>query len=502
MYAILLVVLQTAYHSIGNQSLSVSVNDALCAYRPGAVVYLLDKATGSEITGSNQFSGINCGSYLPANGVVELLSDTSLVFHSACMTDGSSTLPIDIEIEYTLVGRGLEIRYRFEFLEDTEVLSPLEVDFYIFQWDSLETRNQTAIDECFPLDGGSGFQRFSGDQIFRLAGGLPEAIFILPNNAKGIAVILDEENYAYLSLRILDVEAPRENCAGPDLHSVIPAGQVEEYYIRFSMDELFAPVFISGHPFGAEHSAGWMIDELPFVHPPEGWIWSFTTVSSGDEPTAAGLISLLEDHPLMKMNFLILADAILTPNRDSVWFEPGCEDSWSHWHCTWRISTLAPPEYLEFLLNIQNDVYPWADRVRMGSHGYHHTPNPDSSYGGYHEFITYEPDEHQERFRVSMLDIDACGLDTNLVRVIRFPGHRSSLSGLQAIIDHGFTFFCNGWRLIDWYAGKQFRNQWISRFQTVNGRIWGSNSVWWGDYYTVQLNLSHGLIVRYILLTP
>ncbi|HRW78675.1 MAG TPA: hypothetical protein P5207_08410, partial [Candidatus Sabulitectum sp.] len=104
---------------------------------------------------------------------------------------------------------------------------------------------------------------------------------------------------------------------------MIPAGQVEEYYIRFSMDELFAPVFISGHPFGAEHSAGWMIDELPFVHPPEGWIWSFTTVSSGDEPTAAGLTSLLEDHPLMKMNFLILADAILTPNRDSVWFEPG-----------------------------------------------------------------------------------------------------------------------------------------------------------------------------------
>jgi len=296
-------------------------------------------------------------------------------------------------------------------------------------------------------------------------------------------VIDDYLPAAYMSIRVLDTEEPRENATGPVLHSTVQEGAVIEHYVRFSMDRFFAPVFISAHPCGGERSAAWILDELSFVHPSQGYMWAFSETSDGDEAVSAGLIQLMEAHPEMKMNWLLLPDGILTENRDSVWFEPGYEDSWSHWHGTWRFSTEAPLEYLQWLQNIQNDVYPWAERVRMGSHGYHHTPNPDSSYGGFHEFITYEPEEHQERFRVTFQDIAACGLDTSLVRVIRYPGHRTSLSGLEATIDHGFTFFCNGWRLIDWYAGKQFRNQWISRFETPNGRIWGSNSVWWGDYH-------------------
>ena len=374
------------------------------------------------------------------------------------------------------------MRYRFEFTQDCEVWNPIDIDFNLEMWSSVSIMNQTAVDEEFQLTGSQGFQRFSGDQIFRMSGEAPDVLFLLPNVSKGLVVIDDYQPNSYMSIRVVDTEEPRENSAGPVLHSIIPAGQVDEYYVRLSLDEYFAPVFISAHPRGAERSSAWMLDELTFVHPAQGEIWGYSETADGDEAVSAGLISLLDDHPSLKMNWLLLPDAILDPNRDSVWFEPGYEDSWSHWHCTWRFCTEATPEYLQWLRNIQDNVYPWADRVQMGSHGYHHTPNPDSSYGGYHEFITYEPEEHQERFTVNFLDLNACGLDTSMVRVIRFPGHRTSLSGLQATIDHGFTFFCNGWRLTDWYAGKQFRNQWISRFQTVNGRMWGSNSVWWGDY--------------------
>ncbi len=479
---ILLVFLTGTVHSIGNQWISVGVTDALCQVRPGSVLYLNDFYSGQEITGEGQFSGINSESYIPADGEITVLSDTSLVFHTDHFTDGTSSMPIDLTVEYTIVRRGLEMKYRLEYIQDCEFLYPLDIDYYISGWDSLAISNQTAIDESFALDGLLGYQRFSGDQMFSLSGGLPDAIFLMPNVSKGIAAVLDDPQAKYISIKILDTEEPRENCLGPDLHSIIPAGQVDEYYVRFSLDEYFAPVFIGAHPMGAERSAGWMLDELTFVHPGQGDIWGFSETSEGDEAVSAGLISLLETHPSMKMNWLILPDAILDPNRDSVWFEPGHEDSWSHWHCTWRFCTEAPPDYLQWLKNIQDNVYPWAERVQMGSHGYHHTPNPDSSYGGYHEFITYEPEEHQERFRVNFMDLDACGLDTSMVRVIRFPGHRTSLSGLQAIIDHGFTFYCNGWRLPDWFGGKQFRNQWITRYQTINGRIWGSNSVWWGDY--------------------
>ncbi len=468
---------------IGNQWISVGVTDVTQTVRAGSVRYFHDNWSGTEIAGTGQFSGINTGSWIPANGVITVQNDTTLTFHTDHFTNGSVSMPLDLTIRYEVVNRGLEVSYRFEYLSDIEFSDPLEIDFYIADWNDLSISNQTAIDEEFPLDGSTGFQRFSGDQLFRFSGGnIPDALFIFPNTSKGIIVVNDGGTNPYMSLRVLDTENPRENAQGPVLHSVIGAGEVDEYFIRFSMDEYFAPVFISGHPSGAERSSAWILDELAFIHPETGYIWGYSETSGGEEPVSAGLISLLEAHSGMKMNWLLLPDGILTPNRDSVWYEPGYEDSWSHWHGTWRFSTEATPDYLQWLRNIQNDVYPWADRVRMGNHGYHHTPNPDSSFGQFHEFITYEPDEHQERFRMVMEDINACGLDTNMVRVIRYPGHRTSLSGLQGIIDHGFTFYCNGWRMIDWFAGKQFLNQWISRYQTPNGRIWGSNSVWWGDY--------------------
>ncbi len=483
MSIILMSLISTVFY-IGNQWVSLGVTDETATVRAGSVTSLYDLYTQKFITqNTGQFSGLNSGSFIPATGDITLLDDTTMVFHTDHFTDGSSTLPIDLTVTYLVVDRGLEMSYRIEYLEDIEFWDPLDIDFHLASWSNIVISNQTAVDEEFPLDGSTGFQRFSGDQLFRLTSteDIPDALFIFPNTSKGLVVINDDGN-PYISVRVLDTEEPRETAMGPVLHSIVPAGQVDEYFIRYSMDEFFAPVFIGGHPEGAERSAAWMIDELSFVHPSQGELWGFSETSSGPEGVSAGLISLLDGHPEMKMNWLLLPDGILTGNRDSVWYEPGYEDSWSHWHGTWRFSTEAPADYLQWLINIQNDVYPWADRVRMGSHGYHHTPNPDSSFGEFHEFITYEPEEHQERFRVNFLDLDACGLDTNMVKVLRFSGHRSSQSGIQAVIDHGIEFYCNGWRLIDWYAGKQFRNQWINRYQTVNGRMWGSNTVWWGDY--------------------
>lgn len=483
----LMVSLISTVFYIGNQWISLGVTDETQTVRAGSISYFRDNWTSTQIAGAHQFSGVNTGSWIPANGDITAVNDTTLIFHTDHFTDGSVSLPLDFTVTYTVVNRGLEMEYRFEYLQDCEFWDPLDIDFYIADWSSIEISNQTTVDEEFMLDGSTGFQRFSGDQIFELTGGSnPDAMFVLPNVSKGLAVVNDLSTNSYMSVRVLDTEEPRENAMGPVLQSIIEAGQVDEVFIRLSMDEFFSPVFLSGHLNGAERSSAWIMDELAFLHPIHGYMWGISEDSLGEEGTSAALISLLQNHPSMKMNWLLLPDGILDGNRDSVWFEPGYEDSWSHWHGTWRFSTEAPPEYLQWLRDIQDNAYSWADRVRMGSHGYHHTPNPDSSFGEFHEFITYEPAEHQERFRVNFQDINACGLDTNLVRILRFSGHRTSLSGLQAVIDHGFTFYCNGWRLIDWYAGKQFRNQWISRYQTVNGRIWGSNTVWWGDYQTQQ----------------
>ncbi len=468
-------------HRVSNNWMELVLSDGRSPGTPGSVLSLVDLTSGVNlVTPGEEFSAVMLGDGRPMPGEV-FLTDSSAVFVSPGITGPSGDLPIFVTISYTLAGRGLEIVYGLRFLQEVELPEPLEAVFSVDGWGQVSIENQTGPDDSFPLDGSTGFQRFSGSQIVRLSGGeKPGAMFLFPIVPKGIFRVEDSGS-PEIGLLFFDTDIPRENCQGPLLHSLVPRGETREYYARITLDSLFRPVFVGNHPDGLERTAAWMMDELPLIHPDQGYIWGYSETADGPEPVSAAMIRLLEEHPGLKMDWLILPDAILTPNRDSAWAEPGMEDSWSHWHCTWRISTEATPEYLQWLRNIQNHVYPWSKRITMGCHGYHHTPNADSSFGQFHEFITYEPMEHQERLTMAMADIAAIGLDPGLVNVIRFPGHRTSLSGLRAVIDHGFVFYCNGFRPYDSFAGRQFWNQWLTMFETPAGRIWGSNTVWWAD---------------------
>ncbi|NLP05576.1 hypothetical protein GX411_06475, partial [Candidatus Fermentibacteria bacterium] len=360
------------------------------------------------------------------------------------------------------------------------------VDFSVAGFCDAAFVNQSGTDRTLTLNGTHGCLRISGDQLVSLnrSDGLLSAQFLVPDPSGGPLVLNDDHNPTsrYLTYRFLDTEPPRENCAGPWLHSILPAGFKTGVFVRLSFDEEKTQIFLGGHPYGLERSASWIFDDIPFRHPPDTTLWAYSETSGGGEYCSAWLIALLEAHPGMKMNWVILPDAILAPNCDSMWAEPGYEDSWSHWHCTWRVATLAPPDFLLWLQNIQNGVYPWASRVSLGSHGYHHTPAPDSAWDPFHEFITFEPEEHMERFLVARQDFAAMGLDTSRINAIRYPGHRTSLSGLYAAIRYGFDFYCNGVRWYEWMGGEPFWDQYLSYYVTPDGDIRGSNTVWWGDY--------------------
>ena len=478
--------------TLQNEHLRAVITPATMGVRAGSLLELRDLATGVDLAAGRQFGGIQCGPFIPVPGEIIHISDTSAVFFSPMLYDysGSVSLPISVAITWTLSGRGLEIATEIIATGDAELEHPLEMDYYAGFHDTALFGNQSnPIERTVGIHAIEELYRISGDQVVRLHGAdsIPRVTFLFPNPSKGILALNTGSTVDnYLAMRFFDVEPPRENCMGPDLHSVLPEGDTSNYFVRILIGDDAVPVYISAHPDGYEHTASWIMDEIPFIHPDQGDLWGYSTTSSGDERVSAQMIQLLEDHPQMKMNWLILPDGILTPNRDSVWFEPGYEDSWSHWHCTWRISTVAPEDFLDWLRNIQDDVYPWADRVELGSHGYHHTPNQDSSFGEFHEFITYEPEEHMERFKVIMEDYLVMGLDTSLVRTIRYPGHRTSLSGLWATIEYGFDFYCNGIRWWEWVGGEPFLDLYISKYQTPAGRIWGTNTVWWGDYWSQQ----------------
>jgi len=475
--------------SLRNDHILAVVTPVTAGVRAGSLTHLIDLETGIDLSDGRQFGGVQSGTYIPVDGTIVMLSDSEAVFSSEMLRDLSTQeiLPIAIETTWRLSGRGVEFSVSIEATGEAELLTPLEADFYCSPWDTARFANQTTDEDWnVGIHLSDALYRISGDQVVHLSGGdAPGAVWMFPNPSKNILVLTcgaQPTADCYLTLRMFDVEPPRENCEGPDLHSILPAGDTGTWFARLAVGPPTATVFLSAHPCGYERTGAWIMDEIPFVHPEQGSMWTYSTTPDGPEFVTAKMIALLEAHPEMRMNWLLLPDGILTPNRDSVWAEPGYEDSWSHWHGTWRVATEAPPDYLDWILGIQDDVYPWADRVEIGSHGYHHTPNADSSYGEFHEFITYEPGEHMERFRMFMLDCAMIGMDTTMMRTIRYPGHRTSLSGLYATIAHGFDFYCNGIRWYEWMGGFPFWDQYVSMYRTPAGRIWGTNTVWWADY--------------------
>jgi hypothetical protein len=472
----------------GNDWIYALVTPSISGVRAGSLLQLLDLESGVDLAAGLQFGGVQCGPFVPQDGIVLSVSDSEVVFNSPGMIDYSTSeeLPIEISIDYRLNGRGLEMTFVIHAAGEAELPYPLEVDFSTGAFDRAVFSNQSGLDREMEIDGTHGLLRISGDQVASLQSddGLFGADFVFPNPSTAILALNDTPppSNPYLTLRFFDEEPPRETAAGPLLHSILPSGYTATAYVRLSLSPGFMPAYISSHPGFLERSASWMLDDIPFRHPPDTTLWSYSTTSSGGEYCSAWLIALLEAHPSLEMNWLILPDAILAPNCDSMWAEPGMEDSWSHWHCTWRIATMAPPDYLQWLQNIENDVYPWADRVSLGGHGYHHTPSPDSAWDPFHEFITYEPDEHLERFRMIREDFASMGLDTTVHRALRFPGHRTSLSGLYAIIRYGYAFYCNGIRWYETMGGEPFYDLYLSHYVTPDGEIWGTNTVWWGDY--------------------
>lgn len=472
----------------GNESIQASVTPVLSGVRAGSLLQLVDLSTGIDLAGGYQFGGVQCGSFVTMNGAVLALSDSEVVFSSPGMVDLGTLeeLPVSVSIVYRLDGRSLEMEFTIQATAETELENPLEVDFSAAGYCDAAFVNQSGTDRTIALDGTHGTLRISGDQLVSMnrSDGLLSAQFLAPNPSCGPLVLNDDPvpTSRYLTYRFLDTEPPRENCEGPWLHSILPAGFTARAFFRLSFDGEKTQMFLSGHPSGLERSASWIFDDIPFRHPPDTTLWAYSETSGGGEYCSAWLIALLEAHPGMKMNWVILPDGILGPNCDSMWAEPGFEDSWSHWHSTWRVATLAPPDFLLWLQNIQNGVYPWASRVSLGSHGYHHTPAPDSAWDPYHEFITFEPEEHMERFLVARQDFAAMGLDTSRISAIRYPGHRTSLSGLYAAIRYGFDFCCNGVRWYEWMGGEPFWDQYLSYYVTPDGDMRGSNTVWWGDY--------------------
>jgi len=139
----------------------------------------------------------------------------------------------------------------------------------------------------------------------------------------------------------------------------------------------------------------------------------------------------------------------------------------------------APEPYKAFLRRIENDslLYGWEHRIRLGCHGYHHTPSVDKtdSIGLAWEFQQYDPAGDALRVAMTYRDFYQIGLTKKSLLFWRTPGIQYTKSVVDLLVDSGVVFMDPYFTDND----ADVRSCFIER----NGkRMWLPDLTFWADY--------------------
>lgn len=169
----------------------------------------------------------------------------------------------------------------------------------------------------------------------------------------------------------------------------------------------------------------------------------------------------------------------------------GYDNERRHWtdaHGPEWLVCKAPESYLQFLRSIGDTAkaYGWEDRVRLGCHGYHHSPaidRPDPEW----EFYYYNPLGDSLRIARIFADIRKIGLTKKSLRFCRTPGYKYTKSVLDLLVDSGFVFID---ARHDWKSYPAYSCSFVQRGGKV---LWANGSCWWGD---ISNNMDPGIISK------
>jgi hypothetical protein len=149
-----------------------------------------------------------------------------------------------------------------------------------------------------------------------------------------------------------------------------------------------------------------------------------------------------------------------------------------------HVYSKAPDRYLEFLQSIDNGKgsYGWEDRVRLGSHGYHHTPSlyePDDNPPGW-EFQYFDPKGDSLRLERIFTETEAIGLSDKTLKYWRSPGLKYTASLVDLLVRKGFVFMDPGEKK---NAGpKENAEEYFTVFiQRESRRLWAVKQSCWLD---------------------
>ena len=474
-FAILLVMASTAVgaeHVLQSPVLRVVVD-----LETGGIAqcYDLRRPDSSSVFGADEdILAVAAGDFRPFGFMVTGSDSTSITMVSSVLVREANYLPLRTTITYRLAGHRLGVDYCFEALERLELLEGLDINITSSVWDSLVTRNHFSGERTIEFGPWNVWRYRALNQVYELENAFRNLSLVFANPYHSLITIETRAPHAlHFTWHVLAAHETFQavDPVGPPFASVLSPGvqlyrQIELVVTHRDTTPVTPIAYFSPFPNGYDQVIAMTFDDIPF----RGWLYP----ESGHDPNAPMqqyLVRLMEEHPKMKMGWIVLPDAI--------WSEAEIQNpdyprgEWWLAHGPRRILTAAPEDFIQWVRNVERDslVYGYEDRVHLGSHGYHHTPELVVTKANF-EFQYYDPAFNDSTFSTIVREYNLLGLGTRSHKWIRFPGFHFTRATIESLIKYGFILF-DYWEIYD-------KLPWML-FYSEHGRIWGVGTKWEGD---------------------
>jgi len=432
---------------------------------------------------------VRSGDYQPSHFTIVPSPTNILQVVSEFMQGPAGSLPLRTRITYELKQNRLRILYRFEATAATEVSDGLDIRIMSSKWKRIQSRNHYSNLEPIQCDDREQDHHHALQQVYEFSDERRRLVLLFPNPYHSLVSISERAPLLLFHWHILPASSliKARPPKGPGFASVLERGFALERELQlFVLNQVNQPppfplAYLSPYPNGFDQLITIGLDDIPFYR------WTIPGAGDEEDPVQRQLIALLQNHPLMKMSWLMVPDAIIEAQDLANPDYPS--GKWWQAHSVHRILTAAPEPYKQWLHNIDrhHKVLGYEDRVALGNHGLHHTP--EREYGHNWEFQYYDPIFCDSTFSAIVREYDQLGLSSASRQWIRFPGFMFSRSAIDALIKNRFLLF-------DYDQGA-IGAPWIF-FLAPQGRIWGLQVQWEGDtpqpYSVMDQALSRGMV--------
>lgn len=416
---------------------------------------------------------VRSGEYVAGNFATINAQENSLEILSESMTGPHGSLPLRTRVFYKLRQNRLSICYQFEAAETVELSNGLDVTMASSNWKVVKCRNQFSTLKTILFKNRDQNYHQALQQVYEFCDKNDRLVMLFPNPFHSMVTIEERAPRLLFYWHVLPggplIKSYKP--AGPPLASVLEKGSRIQRELELVILDKYERIpsiplaYFSPFPKAFDQIITIGLDDIPFQR------WKFPLSGSDVQaPVQRDLIHLLEKHPQMKMSWVVVPDAIT--HKEELANPDYPVGQWWRAHGQHRIAAAGPYDYQQWLRDIDQHkvVLGYEDRVALGSHGLHHTP--EQEYGLNWEFQYYDPIFCDSTMHAILQEYDLLGLSAASRRWIRFPGFVFTRSAIDALIKYKFLLFD--------YGPAAIALPWTT-YKSPYGQIWGMQAQWEGD---------------------